>query len=187
MKKSLAKIVIAFIFIIFFMGSSCDNLNQLAINIPVAFEFSASSSNTLEIQSQPEFICLSEVVEWRDNQDNIESAKFLKASYWTLDGTTANLRGDVSFALSASNIILWIIPIGIITAADYVENPLEISLNASEIEAINKVLDSAKANNYEVCFTSHIVVNGVSGDTNVSGERVLNGKVEIVLETEVAL
>ncbi len=188
MRKSLIKIVISFVFITFFIGSSCDDLSQLTLNVPLVIEFISEGPNTTS--SDEEFFCLSSYEEWRDNQEDIESAKYLAASYWTLEGedfsqTTPNLRGNVSFSLFESGIHLFTVSFGNITAADYLENPYVLELNESDVQALDDILLNLAGN--DACFTSTLNVTNITGDTNASGDYVLNGKVEIVLETEVAL
>jgi len=182
MKKNIKKIIFTFLATSLIMLTSCDELSQLLLNIPLPIEFSASGTNTSI--SETEFFCLTQYSEWRDNQDDIESANFLAASYWTLDGSSPNLRGNVSFSLfDGFGGLLFTVNLGNITAADYLENPYELSLNADQIQAFDAVLSNLADN--DACFTATLSVTDITGDTNASGEYVLNGKVEIVLETDV--
>lgn len=184
MKNLFQKTIFTLLTMSVFIFTSCDELSQLALNIPLPIEFSARGSNTTI--SETEQFCLSDYQEWRDNMENVESVKFLKASYWTLDGSTPNLKGNVSFTLlnEVGNTI-FIVDLGNITAADYLSNPFELQLTEDQVAALDDYLSVLAFN--DRCFTSILTVTNVTGDTNMSGERVLNGKVEIVLETDVAL
>lgn len=181
MKNILKKLSFILVISSFMLFTSCDELSELTLNVPLPIEFSTSGSNTS--LSENEYFCLSQYEEWRDNQDDIESAKFLTASYWTLDGTTPNLRGDVSFSLYSGGVLLFTYNFGTITAADYETDPYELMLTESQIQAFDNVLSNLFDN--DACFTGTLTVNNVTGDTDISGNRVLNGKVELVLETEV--
>lgn len=176
-KRSITILLASFLFF-----SGCDELNNLTLNVPLVIEFSSVGSNTST--SDTDFFCLSDYSEWRDNQDDIESANYLAASYWTLPGSTPNLKGNVSVSLFNENGgLIFTYSLGNITASEYLENPFELELNQSQIEALNSVLNGMADN--EACFSSSLNVTNITGDKNAQGNFVLNGKVEIVIETEV--
>jgi hypothetical protein len=181
MKK--LNLIFLFIFTGLITFTSCDELSQLTLNVPLPIEFSAVGSNTTVTES--EFFCLSSYKEWRDNQEDIESAKYLAASYWTLEGSSPNLEGDVSFTLSSGGSEIFTYPLGRIKADDYIDSAYVFDLNENQINALNDILTFLTDMNNDICFTGVLNVENITGQTNASGNYVLNGKVEIVLETEV--
>lgn len=184
MKKMIRIVIMLSLFSTLFLFNSCDELAQLALNIPLPIEFSAQGSNTTITET--EYFCLSSYQEWRDNQEDIESAKYLAASYWTMEGTTANLQGNVSFSLyDEFGGLIFTYNLGQIIAANYATDPLVIELDETQITALDTYLSDLATQ--DKCFTGVLTVTNVTGDTNTSGDRILNGKVEIVLETDVAL
>lgn len=181
MKNMLKKFSFIVIAISFFFVTSCDELSELTLNVPLPIEFHTSGSNTS--LSESEYFCLSQYEDWRENQEDIESAKFLTASYWTLDATP-NLTGNVSFSLyNEFGGLLFTVNLGRITVADYIDNPFELELTESQIQILDDYLSDLAAQNK--CFQSTLSVTGITGDTNIQGNYELSGKVEIVLETEV--
>jgi hypothetical protein len=181
MKNIFKKIGLVFIGISLFFLNSCDELSQLTLNIPLPIEFYTSGTNTS--LSETEYFCLSSYEEWRDNQDDVESAKFLTASYWTLDATP-NLRGDLSFSLyNDFGGLLFTVSMGNVRAADYINTPYELQLNESQIQVLDNYLMDLAAQ--DKCFQSVLSISNITGDTNIQGQFELSGKVEIVLETEV--
>lgn len=162
--------------------TSCDELSQLPINVPVSIEFTSSGTNTSLTETN--YFCLSDYEEWRDNQDDIQSVTFLTASYWTLDGSSPNLRGDLVFTLlNASGTAIFTFDFGTITAANYEDTAFELQLTAAQIQALDDYLSDLAVN--DKCFQSVLTITNITGDTNIQGQYVLNGKVEIVLEAEV--
>lgn len=182
MKIFLKKVSLLFLLSSFLMLSGCDQLNNLTLNVPLVIYFSSSGPNTSPEPAEADF-CLSDYTEWEENQDDIESANYLAASYWTLPGCTPNLKGDVSVSLFNNGGLIFMYSLGNITASDYLENPFELELNQSQIEALNSVLNGMADN--EACFSSSLNITNITGDKNAAGNFVLNGKVEIVIETEV--
>jgi hypothetical protein len=181
--NKISKMLLSLLFASLIFVNGCDDLNNLTLNVPLAIEFSSVGSNTTT--SDTEYFCLSDYSEWRDNQNDIESAKYLKAAYWTLaPGTTSNLRGNVSVSLYNNNGgVIFTYPLGNILASDYIDNPFELELNQTQIAALDAVLNGMSGN--QACFSSSLNVTNITGDKNAQGDFVLNGKVEIVLETEV--
>ncbi len=179
--KYLNKIVLLFLTSSLLFFSGCDELSQLTLNVPLVINFGTSGPNTST--EDTEYFCLSDYTDWEENQDDIESAKFLTASYWTLDATP-NLEGNVTVYLYDSNgSVIFTYNLGTITAADYIDEPFELTLTQAQIDVFDGVLSNLSGNNG--CFTSKLTVTNITGTTNSSGNYVLNGKVEIVLETEV--
>lgn len=180
--NKLKKITIILIPILMLFITSCDDLNNLALNVPVEVPFSVSGSET-NLNESVEF-SLSQAEAWRENQDDINSAKFLTASYWTLEGTSSNLEGDLTFSLY-NNVgsLLFSYDFGRIVASDYVTNALQMQLTDSQIAAFDNYLNNLSNN--DASFRAEVTVSNISGNTNTSGNFVLNGKVEIVLETDV--
>ena len=182
MKKNIKKVLFLMFLPIFMVFTSCDELSELALNIPLVIEFSASGTNTTV--SETEFFCLSQYDEWRDNQEDIENAEYVAASYGTLAGSSPNLNGNVSFALyDGLGNLIFTVSLGNITAADYISTPYELSLTADQVNAFNSIL--ANLPNNDGCFTGELRVTDITGQTNANGEYVLNGKVEIVVEATV--
>lgn len=182
--KNIFKLFTLIFIAVSFLISSCDELNKLILNVPLIIEFSSVGPNSST--SDSDSFCLTDYSDWRENQNDIESAKFLAASYWTLkEGTSPNLSGDVSVSLfdaNNNNKLIFTYSLGNIVAAAYVENPAELKLNKTQIQALDDVLSGMADNN--ACFTASINVTNITGD-KIQGDFVLNAKVEIVVETEV--
>ena len=173
--------------IILFLGltflNSCDELNNLPLNIPVVVNFSTSGSNTS--LSENTSFWLSSVQEWRDNQENINSASFVSAAYWTLAPTTAGLQGDINISLSdeAGN-LLFSVDIPNYKAADNINKPYTLSLDQNEIQAFNDYLSTIGSDGNDHSFIASLSVTNITG---ASTPYTLTGKVEVVLEADVNL
>ena len=116
--------------IAFFIG--CDELSKLNINVPLDIIISTSGPNTTITES--EFFCLSQYKDWRDNQEDIESANFLEASYWTVSATP-NLQGDVTITLAVdSGPPFYTQTIPNVRPADYMgDNPIQLEFTEAQI------------------------------------------------------
>ncbi|MCW8850199.1 MAG: hypothetical protein OQJ81_09510 [Melioribacteraceae bacterium] len=178
--KHIFKLFTLIFIAISFLFSSCDELSNLTIGIPLDIFISTSGSNTTITES--EFFCLSQYEEWRDNQEDIESVKFLEASYWT-KSASPNLRGDVTITLKNQNSQIFSYTLSNVRPADYIENPVKIELTQNEIQIFDNLLSNLA--NMDACFTTELRVSNITGDKNTSGEYELNGQVSIVLETDV--
>ena len=182
MKLFFKKFLVLLFFAALVSFNGCDELSELDLNIPLVIEFSPSGTNTTV--SETEFFCLSQFEEWRDNQDDIENAQYVAASYWTLAGSSPNLAGNVSFELyDGFGNLIFVYNLGNIVAADYLSTPYELSLTADQVEALNSILGDVAGS--DGCFTGVLTVTNITGQTNANGEYLLNGKVEIVVEATV--
>lgn len=183
MKKNIKKFILLSLLPFILVSTSCDELNQLALNIPVVIEFSPSDDNTTVTES--EYFCLSQYDAWRENQDDIESTQFIGASYWTLEGSSPNLQGNVTFTLyDGFGGFIFSVPLGNITADEYLDEPKELQLTVEQVDAFNAILGDLPGN--DGCFTGELTVTDVTGQL-IDGEYKLNGKVEVVLEAAVSL
>lgn len=187
MKKNINKLFLLMMLPSFMFLSSCDELGELDVNVPVEINFSSKGPNNSATES--EFFCLSQYDEWREYQSDIESSRYVTGSYWTLEEyegnqLTPNLQGQVSFTLyegaQTVNPIITV-PLGNISAASYIGNPYELELTVGQVDALNAILASMGEDG---CFTAVLNVTNITGDT-VGGNFVINGRVVIVLEATV--
>lgn len=179
MKNILKKITLLLVLVSFFTFSGCDELSELTVNVPLAIEFSTSGNS--DSPSNPDYFCLSQYEEWRDNQEDVESVKFLTASYWTISASE-NLTADLQFTLAQNDgTPIFSITMNNVVAADYLENAYELTLTEVEIEALDSYLEFLADN--DQCFNSNWSVTNISGNSPYQ----LTGKVEIVLEADVSV
>jgi hypothetical protein len=178
MKNIYKKLTFLFIIVSFFAFSGCDELSELTVNVPLEIVFNTSGNS--DSPSNPEYFCLSQYDAWQENQDDVNSVKFLKASYWTVSASS-NLTADLQFTLSRDDgTTIFTVTMNNVVAADYLENAYELELSGSEIEALNSYL--ALMTSGDECFNSNLSVTNIDGTLPFQ----LEGKVEIVLETEVS-
>lgn len=180
MKKILIKVSISLLFLSFLFSSGCDELSKLDINMPVVINFSPSGTNTTV--SEDEYFCLSQYETWREYQGDIESARYVAASYWTLEGSSPNLNGNITFTLyDGDGEFIFAYSLGNFSADTYLGAPFEMTLTLDQVDALNAVLSTMSDDG---CFRGNLTVTDITGQ-QIDGKYLLNGKVEIVLELSV--
>jgi hypothetical protein len=182
--KVLNKIVIVTLFcsMIFLDGfSSCNDINNLPLNVPIVINFSTSGTNTSLSDSKT--VRLSDYKDWRDNQNNIDSASFVSAAYWTLS-TSSGLKGDINVKLKDQfGSVLFSKTVNNYSASSSIGTPYKLSLSASEIKLIDTYLRTLSDINPDLTFTGEFTISNITGTSPFQ----LTGKVEIVLEAAVKL
>lgn len=182
MKRIILNVIALGLFSLLFIGSSCDDLNNLPVNVPVVVNFSTSGSNTTLTESQQ--FCLSDYQEWKDNQDGVNGASFVKIAYWT-ESATAGLQGDITVSLSDQfGNQLFAVTLENVKAADYIDNPFAITLEEAQIQAIDDYLSVIGTDQNDLCFSGSLTISNISAD---SSPYQLSGRVEMVIEADVTL
>ena len=184
MKKVTKIILIIGIFSSLTLFNGCEELGNIELNIPLEILFTVSGSET-SASDKVEF-CLNQYQKWQDNRDNIESASYLKAAYWTIDVSPAALKGTISFALKDNiNNILISGTLPNVSPADYIGNPIKIEIGQDQIDAFNQYLGEIMAKEDPTCqnksFNAEFSVTNITGGTPYT----INSKVELVLAAEV--
>lgn len=182
MKKIFFNLIAVSLLSVFFIGSSCDDLTNLPVNVPIVVNFSTSGSNTSITESKQ--FCLSDYQEWRDNQDGVNGASFVSIAYWT-ESATPNLQGDFTVALSDQfGNQLFAVTLENVKAADYIDNPFAITLDEAQIQAIDDYLSAIGTDQNNLCFSGSLTISNISAD---SSPYQLTGRVEMVIEADVKL
>jgi len=182
MKIFFNKLALLSIFVGFTFLNSCDELNNLPLNIPIRVNFSTSGSDSQLIENQS--FWLSNVQEWRDNQENINSANFVSAAYWT-QSASPGLQGDINVALADENgNLLFSINIPNYKAADNLDTPYTLELSQNQIQALDDYLSTIGNDGNDHSFIASLTISNITGS---STPYSLTGRVEIVLEADVEL
>ncbi len=177
MKNILKKITMLSVLLSFFAFSGCDELSDLTVNIPLEIAFDVRGNSDSPNNSKN--FRLSQYEAWREHQEDVESAKFLKASYWTISASP-NLTADLQFSLSTgSGEPLFTFLMNNIVADDYKDKAYELKLTDGQIEALDNYLSDLSES--DKSFKGNLSVTNIKGSMPFQ----LIGKVEIVLETEV--
>ncbi len=183
MKLYIKKITLFTLFMSLTVFNGCDELNNLPLNIPIKFSFSKTGSNTTINENQS--VWLSSVQDWRDNQENINSASFISAAYWTIKPTSEGLQGDVNVSLSdESGKLLFSINIPNYKAADNLDKPYTLKLNQNQIQAMDDYLSLIGKDGNDHSFTASLTVSNITG---ASSPYTISGKVEVVLQADIDL
>jgi hypothetical protein len=168
------------LFLLFtFSSISCDQFQNLFLNLPLKTEITASGNgpNIFEVKS----FCLSDYDSFNDNIDDVKAIRYVAAAYLTITsspglqgtGITATLyRGDGVTALFS-------VTLPTAVAADYIDNPFEIVLTEAQIDLLNSYLADYKNND---CFVARLTVANVTD--NDGPPFSITGQVEIVVELE---
>ena len=186
--NKITKILLSLLFSSLMFVNGCDELNNLDLDIPLDIEIYSHGPNTTT--SESEYFCLSQYKDWRDNQEDIESAKFLEASYWTLK-STPNLQGDITITLAVGNgAPFFTKTYSNVKPAEFMgDNSKKLDFTEAEIQAMDEVLlGILELADKNACFTAGLKVSNITGDKNpITGEYELLGQVTIVLSTVVKL
>ncbi len=169
------KQLLLFIGIIFTVGIlSCDELENLFINLKISQEITASGSGPI---SEIDFFCFSDFDEINDNFDSIQEIKYVAAAYRTVS-STAGLTGDVFASLvSDDGTTIFSFTIAGVQVEDFIDNPLEIELTQAEIDLFNSYLADYKNKD---CYTTTLGVTNISAGSGPPYS--LTGIVEFVVE-----
>ncbi|MEE9431854.1 MAG: hypothetical protein V3V16_12475 [Melioribacteraceae bacterium] len=179
------KLTVLAISLLLLFTTSCDIVDALStypVNIPLSQTFSTSGTNTTI--AEEESFCVSNDDTYQEYKDKIKKVTFVKVAFRTISYSPSNLQGDITLYLKdASGVTLFTESITGAKPGDYVNTPYEISLEDSEIQAIDSYLETALAANSELCFTSGINIQITSGGTTNS----IEGAIDIVFEAETEL
>jgi hypothetical protein len=180
--NKLTRIIFTLIFASLLFFNGCDELSNLAVNVPLIVHFSTSGTNTQLTES--ESFCLSDYQDWRDNQEDVNSATYVSAAYWT-EFASAGLQGDVTLTLADQfGNQLFSYTINDYAAAANIDTAYTLDLNETQINAINTYLSIIGDQQNDLCFQSSITISNITGTTT---PYRLNGRVEVVVEADVNL
>lgn len=172
------KQLLLFIGIIITVGIlSCDELENLFINLKISQEITVSGDDPI---SESDSFCLSEFDEIKDNLGDIEEIKYVAAAYRTIS-STPGLTGDIFASLVSDDdgITIFSFTILDVQVEDFIENPFEIVLTQAEIDLFNAYL--ADYENKD-CYTTTLEVTNISAGSGPPYS--LTGVVEFVVEIE---
>ena len=102
--------------------------------------------------------------DWYENVDDIESVQFIGASLWADSLTSPGLVGDLTLTVrenSANGPEIFTWSQSGVVASEYMENPLEITLDETEIESMNAYLNTYQ-NTGNLCFYGSLTTDNIS-------------------------
>jgi hypothetical protein len=174
MKKLFKPLLVLFGITLIIGFFSCDELENLFINLAVKEEITASGDGPI---SESSFFCLSNFDEINDNIDRIQEIKYVAAAYRTLSATSG-LTGDLVASLfSDDGTQIFSITIPNVQVEGFIDNPFELVLTQAEIDLFNSYL--ADYQNKD-CYTATLsVVNITAGS---GPPYMLTGIIEVVVE-----
>ncbi len=180
--NKITKILLSLLIASLVFVNGCDELNKLKVNVPLIVNFSTSGTNTVLTES--ENFCLSDYEEWRDNQEDVNSATFVSAAYWT-EVASPGLQGDVTAVLADQfGDVLFTYTINNYAAASNIDTPYTLELNEKQIDAINTYLSVIGDQQNDLCFQASLTLSNITGTAT---PFQLRGRVEIVIEADVEL
>jgi hypothetical protein len=180
--NKLTRIIFSLIFASLLFFNGCDELNKLKVNVPLIVNFSTSGTNTQLTES--ESFCLSDYEDWRENQEDVNSATFVSAAYWT-ESASLGLQGDVTVVLAnqfGDELITY--TISNYAPASNINIPVTLELNEKQIDAINNYLSLIGDQQNDLCFQASLTLSNITGTAT---PFQLRGRVEIVIEADVEL
>jgi hypothetical protein len=181
--KNIKKILLLLIIIaIGFSGTSCDQFDNIFLNLPIKKEITASGNGPDIFET--ETICLTDYDSYNDNVDDVEGIKYVNSAYFTITATDGlQGTGIVATLFEGDGITpLFSVTLPTAVADDYIDNPLEIELTPQQIETLNNYLVDYTTNN---CFVAELRVQNVSG--TAGPPYSITGQVELVVELKMKL
>lgn len=159
---------------------SCDELENLFINLKISQEVTASGDDPI---SSIASFCLDDFDEIDDNFEDIEEINYVAAAYRTIS-STPGLTGDISASIVSDDdgVTIFSFTILDVQVEDFIENPFEIVLTQEEINLFNSYMADYKNKN---CYTTTLSVTNISAGSGPP--YTLTGIVEIVIEIEAKL
>ncbi len=180
--NKITKILLSLLIASLVFVNGCDELNKLKVNVPLIVNFSTSGTNTVLTES--ENFCLSDYEDWRENQEDVNSATFVSAAYWT-ESASLGLQGDVTAVLADQfGDVLFTYTINNYAAASNIDTPYTLELNEKQIDAINTYLSVIGDQQNDLCFQASLTLSNITGTAT---PFQLRGRVEIVIEADVEL
>jgi len=178
--KKLKKLSIALLFIFPLITiTSCDPFDEVYLKLAMDIEFSTPGFGPeLEIT---ETFCLSDFEDYDDNKDNIEEIKYVSSAYITIDATSGLSADSLTITLYQEDgaTILFDHTIRNFVAANYKNNPLEITLTQQQIANFNAYLTNPKE---DKCFVAALAASNVQPS---STQYFLTSKVDLLTELKV--
>lgn len=190
MKKTLKTILLITTLASLSLFNGCEDLADIPLNIPFSVPINATGS---EVPFYGEYkFCLNEYEEWEDNRDEIKSARYISAAFWTTDDdfTPSDLEGTITASLTDKfGKILFEDTLPNTSPAEFrAPNPYKFELTSEEVDEFNAYLDEILKQEDENCamgqetFTAVLTVTDVTGDPDYQ----ILGKVEIVIEAMIS-
>jgi hypothetical protein len=180
--NKIKKILLLLLFSSLIFVNGCDELSNLKVNVPLIVNFSTSGSNTQLTES--ESFCLSDYADWRENQEDVNSATYVSAAYWT-ESTSPGLQGDVTVTLSDQfGNLLFSYTIDNYNAAANIDTAYTLELDETQIQAIDTYLSVIGSQQNDLCFQASLTVSNITG---TSTPYQLSGRVEVVIEADTEL
>ncbi|MCB9259567.1 MAG: hypothetical protein H6612_09455 [Ignavibacteriales bacterium] len=181
MKVILNRFFLLTLFASFSFFNGCDELTNLPINVPMVFPISTSGTNTTLTESAS--ACLSQFDDWQQYQEDIQSATFVSAAYWT-ESASSGLTGNVNVTVSDNlGNVLFSVSIPNYAASSNIDQPYTLELTENEIIAFNDYL-SQVGDSGDRCFNASLTISNITGN---STPYSLTGRVEVVVEADVEL
>jgi hypothetical protein len=177
MKNIKKLLLLSIVIAIGFSGTSCDQFNNIFLNLPIKKEITATGNGPDIFET--ESLCFTDYDSYNDNIDDVEGIKYVTSAYFTITAT-AGLHGTgIMATLYQGDGVTPLFSITLPTAVadDYINNPLEIELTPQQIDALNAYLADYETNN---CFVAELRVANVSG--TAGPPYSITGQFEMVVE-----
>jgi hypothetical protein len=157
---------------------SCDSVeSNFPVNIPIKMELTVSGMSTSANATGT--YCLEGTSTYDEYKNKIESIKYVKASYRTVNVTPQGLQGNIKITVKdqAGNVLFNQDILGVVII-DYKNSPYEITLSQNEINTINEYISSLGSN----CFEATLLVDNISGG---DPPYEVKGAIDILFEADV--
>ncbi len=158
--------------------SSCDSVeSNFPVNIALQMELTVSGMTTSANATGT--YCLEGTSAYDEYKSRIESIKYVKASYRTVNVSPQGLQGNLKITVKdqAGN-VLFTQDILNVVIIDYKNTPYEIILSQDEVKAINDYISALGSS----CFTATLLVDNISGGDPPYEVR---GAIDILFEADV--
>lgn len=186
MKKITKAILIIFLFSSLSFFNSCDELGNIPLNIPFNAPITAEGTD-VPFYGEYKF-CLNRYEEWQNHREDIQSARYISAAFWTNSYSPSDLKGTITAALIDKNgKVLFSESLPNASPGDFMApNPYKFDLTKEEIDELNAYLGQILQEESPDCnpetFTARLTVTDVTGNSPF----IIDGKVEIVIEAEIS-
>ena len=185
MNKIIKSFVLVFAVALFFISNSCDKFDTFPLNVPFSIDVS-TSGNSNPTDANPVTYCLTQSQTYQDYVNDIVKLTFIEAA-WRTTSVNNITKGNVTVTLKIlGGATLFEKTLNDINPSDYIKPkaPYVLSLTATEIDLLNKYLETYRANPQNApCLQASVAAFVTSGNPPYS----LVGIVDMVVEAETNL
>ncbi|MCJ7554053.1 MAG: hypothetical protein MUO34_09230 [Ignavibacteriaceae bacterium] len=178
--KNLNKLILTSLTVLTVLAfNGCDPFDDFYLTLAMDTEFNTVGAGSDIFISNG--LCLSDFDDYEDNKDNLIEIRYISSAYMTIDATQG-LQGQnltLTFYQADGVTVLFQYVLPVFVAANYMNNPLEITLTSQEIDNINIYLSDPQK---DKCFVATLAISNVLPSNTL---YTLHSKFEFLAELKI--